>query len=104
MITGAAGGFGRVLVPAFLGVGAKVAALDVSEKGLAELENDPANSAFSEQLLTRVCDISDFNSCEAAVNKTLDTLGGLHLLINNAGLGMGEIREDSLRNLVTIDE
>ena len=104
LITGAAGGFGKVLVSAFLGAGAKVAALDVNEKGLEELENDPADSTFSERLLTRACDISDYRSCEAAVNETLDTLGGLHILINNAALGMGEIREDHMIDLVTIDE
>lgn len=104
VITGAASGFGRVLVPAFLGAGAKVAALDVNEKGLAELKSDPANSAFSKQLLTLVCDISDYHCCETAVSETLDTLGGLHILINNAGIGMVEVRKDSLQKLVTIDE
>jgi NAD(P)-dependent dehydrogenase (short-subunit alcohol dehydrogenase family) len=103
IITGAAGGFGRVLVRALLAEGANVAALDVNEGGLAALR-----SAVSDRgqggLATQVTDISDYAACERAVKETIGELGGLHILINNGALGMGAIRADCMANLVGIRE
>jgi NAD(P)-dependent dehydrogenase (short-subunit alcohol dehydrogenase family) len=104
IITGAAGGIGKVLVPAFLEAGAVVAALDVNRDGLAALEGASRDSVSSGRLRTDVCDISDHEACEAAVADVIDGLGGVHILINNGALGMGEIRDDHMTRLVTIDE
>jgi NAD(P)-dependent dehydrogenase (short-subunit alcohol dehydrogenase family) len=103
IVTGAAGGFGRVLVRALLAEGAKVSALDVSESGLIALRGAvPARS--EEALLATVTDIADYAACETAVEDTIDRFGGLHILINNGALGMGEIRADHMVNLVAIRE
>ena len=103
IVTGAAGGFGRVLVHALLAEGAKVSAVDVSESGLMALTRAvPARG--EERLLAKVTDISDYAACEAAVEDTIDRLGGLHILINNGALGMREIRDDHMVNLIAIQE
>jgi NAD(P)-dependent dehydrogenase (short-subunit alcohol dehydrogenase family) len=103
IVTGAAGGFGRVLVRAFLAEGARVAALDVDQGGLAALK--AANSDRSaDRLLLRVADIADYAACERAVAATIGELGGLHILVNNGALGMGIVRADHLVNLVGIRE
>jgi NAD(P)-dependent dehydrogenase (short-subunit alcohol dehydrogenase family) len=103
IVTGAAGGFGRVLVHALLAEGAKVSAVDVSESGLMALARAvPATG--EERLLAKVTDISDHAACEAAVEDTIDRLGGLHILINNGALGMREIRDDHMVNLIAIQE
>lgn len=103
VVTGAAGGFGRVLVQAFLAEGARVAALDVDEPALARLEAGLSAEARS-RLLVIVTDIADFDACHEAVANTIATLGGLHILINNGALGMGVIRRDHLVNLIGIGE
>lgn len=103
IVTGAAGGFGRVLVAALLAEGAKVAALDVNKAGLASLAA-AAPAPSPQSLLTKVTDISDYAACDAAVADTISQLGGLHILINNGALGMREIRDDHMLNLVAIHE
>lgn len=103
IITGASGGFGRVLVRAFLEAGAKVAALDVSEPGLAQLRAD-APSGSGERLRTQLADIADYAACEGAVAETVRGFGGVHVLINNAALGMGVVREDHFIKPVDISE
>jgi NAD(P)-dependent dehydrogenase (short-subunit alcohol dehydrogenase family) len=102
IVTGAAGGFGRVLVRALLGEGAKVAALDLDEAGLACLRTELA--ASGERLRTDIVDIADYAECERAVSATTQSLGGLHILINNGALGMGAIRADCMRRPVDIRE
>ncbi len=102
IVTGAAGGIGRVLVHALLAEGAKVAALDVSEAGLAALrEGVPAST---DRLLAQPTDISDYAACESAVRKAVSVLGGMHVLINNAAIGMAAIRADHQRAPVGIHE
>ena len=103
IITGASGGFGRVLVRAFLEAGAKVAALDVSEPGLAQLRAE-APRGGGERLRTHVADIADYAACERAVTEAMRELGGPHILINNAALGMGAVREDHFKQPVDITE
>lgn len=103
IVTGASGGFGRVLTRALLGAGAKVAALDVSEIGLTELRTQlPAPDAA--RLVTNACDIADYAACEQAVARAKRALGGAHILINNAALGMGVIRENHFAQPVDIME
>lgn len=103
IVTGAAGGFGRVLVAALLAEGAKVTALDVSESGLAAL-GDEVPGAARRRLLTLVADISNYRACERAVAETLGSFDGLHILINNAALGLGVVRPDHHVRLVDIRE
>jgi NAD(P)-dependent dehydrogenase (short-subunit alcohol dehydrogenase family) len=102
IVTGAAGGFGRVLVQALLAEGAKVAALDVSEPGLTALGN--RCEAHGGRLLLTQTDIADYAACERAVAQTVQTLGGLHVVINNAAIGMGVIRSDHMTRSVAIQE
>jgi NAD(P)-dependent dehydrogenase (short-subunit alcohol dehydrogenase family) len=103
VVTGAAGGIGRVLVQALLAEGASVAALDVSEAGLAALR-DSLPGTDKDRVLASLTDISDYAACERAVGEAITRLGGLHILINNAALGLGLIRIDHQRVPVTIQE
>jgi NAD(P)-dependent dehydrogenase (short-subunit alcohol dehydrogenase family) len=49
-------------------------------------------------------DVADPASCERAVAAVAARFGGLHGLVNNAGLGMGIIRQDHMTKPVTLDE
>jgi len=92
IVTGAAGGIGQVLVQALLAEDAKVAALDLLEV-----------PKRSNQVSIRA-DIAEYASCERAVAQTLSALGGLHILVNNAAIGLGAIRADHQRVPIRIDE
>jgi NAD(P)-dependent dehydrogenase (short-subunit alcohol dehydrogenase family) len=76
-ITGAAGGLGRALVRAFLARGARVAALDLDAAALRDL---PAG------VLALPCDITEAQACRASLGEAQAKLGGLDVLVNNAGI------------------
>src|SRR5215207_1014599 len=103
IITGAAGGFGQVLVRAFLDAGARVAALDVDEERLHELSTT-VGTVGAQRFLSLRMDIADYTECERAVAQTRAALGGLHIVINNGALGMGVIRADCMTRLIDIEE
>jgi len=103
VVTGAAGGFGTVLVRAMLAEGAKVAALDVDGNGLRALAT-ALPEVETDRLLTVTMDIADYADCERSVETVMRTLGGLHIVVNNGALGMGVIRADHHTRLVGIQE
>ena len=74
LITGASGTFGRAIAQAFLDRGAHVVGLDLRPQDL-----DPIDVI--------ACDITDDASVAAGVEKAIELLGGLDILINNAGTG-----------------
>jgi NAD(P)-dependent dehydrogenase (short-subunit alcohol dehydrogenase family) len=92
LLTGAAGGIGRVLAKAFLDCGAVVVAADVDAAGLRTLE--PAKN-----LISRVLDIGDPAACEHAVRQAQPDI-----LINNGALGLQVLRETCMTDLVRIEE
>jgi len=102
IVTGAAGGFGRVLVRAFLERGASVAALDVSEPGLSALRESLRE--HDDRLMCSITDIGDYDACARAAAEIVRRFGGVHILVNNGAMGMNVIREDSMENLVGIRE
>ena len=89
IVTGAAGGIGRVLVEALLARGATVCGIDIRP---------------SEASLSVRADISDHCACEKAVARTISELGGLHVLVNNAAIGLGAIRADHQKMPIAIEE
>jgi NAD(P)-dependent dehydrogenase (short-subunit alcohol dehydrogenase family) len=73
LITGAAGGIGSATVDALRAEGAVVLGLDVLP--------DPEFGVIA-------CDVRDQPSVDAAVAEAIERLGGLDVLINNAGIGL----------------
>lgn len=100
LITGAAGGFGRVLTRAFAEAGAKVMATDVAADGLAKLADDLESAGLEGRVTTHVLDISDNAACEAAVAAA----GKVDILINNGAMSMGVISPHHMTDLVSIDQ
>ena len=87
IVTGAGSpiGLGRAMTLALVRAGARVAMLDVSEAWLEQTANNVREVGGDSCVLTQVCDVSDPDSAEEAVRKTIAGLEGLHILINNAG-------------------
>lgn len=74
VVTGASGTFGRALCKEFTRLGARVVGLDVAPR-----DDDPVT--------VLACDVTDDGSTFGAVGEAIEILGGLDVLINNAGIG-----------------
>ena len=80
LITAGASGIGREMVRAFVRAGARVAVIDIDA---------PARAGLAEELpkvATEVCDLGELAQLETAVASAIDSLGGLDVLVNNAGI------------------
>ena len=88
IVTGAGSptGLGRAMTLALVRAGARVAMLDVDEGWLERTADEVRAIGGDDCVLTLVCDVSDPDSVGEAVRRTIDGLGGLHVLVNNAGM------------------
>lgn len=81
-ITGGASGLGLATAKNFIGAGAKVMVFDLNEdnaeKAAAELGD---NASFA------AGDVADEDAVKAAIGKTVDTFGTIHIDVNCAGIG-----------------
>ena len=84
LVTGASGNLGTAICQKFLEEGCRIAALDMKQEALSSLEQKLG--AHQEQLLSIVCDITNKESCEHAINKVLQQWGRIDGLVNNAGI------------------
>ena len=104
VVTGAAGGFGRVFTRSLLEAGAKVAALDVAEDPLVAFADTLKADGLGAGLMTHACDIGVYGARAEAIERVRTEFGDPDILVNNAALGMGVIRADHMTNLVSIDD
>ncbi len=80
LVTAGANGIGLAIARAFAGEGARVHLCDVDEAALAALrKSDPALTASR-------CDVSDRAAVAAMFDDAMALLGGLDVLVNNAGI------------------
>jgi NAD(P)-dependent dehydrogenase (short-subunit alcohol dehydrogenase family) len=100
IVTGGAGGFGRAIVAAFVERGARVAVCDIAADAVASI----ADGYGRDRALAAPADIADPRACAVVVQTTVDHFGGLHILINNAALGMGVVRADHFTRCVQIED
>ena len=81
VVTGAARGIGFATAERFAEEGARVAVLDLDEAQAQEAAGRLGDGHRGSR-----CDVADSASVEAAVASVVDELGGLHILVNNAGV------------------
>lgn len=84
VVTGAAGGIGSVTARRLARAGIAVALADIDEPGLCRIAGEI--TAAGGRALPVVCDITDPAQVKAMVRAAADEFGGVHILINNAGL------------------
>lgn len=87
IVTGAGSGIGQATVARLLEEGGHVAALDISEAGLAATREAAAAAGHQDRISTITVDIGDEASVKAAVGQAVEALGGgLDVLVNAAGI------------------
>ncbi len=79
-VTGAASGIGAAVARRFASAGAKVAVVDRDADGATRLAEEVGGVAI-------VANVADASAVDAAVATAIETLGGLAVVVNNAGVG-----------------
>ena len=88
IVTGAASpmGLGRNMTEALVQAGARVSMMDINPDWLGQSANDLREIGGDECVMTQVVDVSSPQEAEEAVARTIAEMGGLHILLNNAGI------------------
>ena len=102
LITAGASGIGRHIAEAFMAKGAAVFVCDLDPKAL-----DAASTELI-GLKTGLCDVSKRQDVERMVSECVQTLGGLDVLVNNAGIGgptapVEELDPDEWEKVMAVD-
>lgn len=84
VVTGATGGMGRALCRRFGAASAKIALLDLHQEPLETFARELNQTG--RQTLVLPCDVTNAQTCQAAMQQIVETFGGIDVLINNAGV------------------
>jgi len=91
VVTGGSDGIGKALIAALIPLGAKVATCGRNHDKIYKLQLE-----YSNVLLHAIaCDVSNETDCRRFIESTIDTFGGIDILINNAGISMRALFMDS---------
>lgn len=82
LVTGGASGIGRTIVDSLLGEGVTVCVIDMQAPASA----DGASGAQSGSLIHRRADVSDELAARQSVDDAVQEMGGLDIVVNNAGI------------------
>ena len=81
LVTGAGSGIGRAICLRLHEEGARVAVLDLDPESATEVAQEVDGPAV-------VADMADREAVDTALARAVDGLGGLSLMVNNAGIGL----------------
>jgi len=103
LVTGAASGFGRAIAETYVREGAKVAVVDINGDAA-----EAAASRIGERAIPITCDVSRGDDVKAAVERCLKAMGGLDIVVNNAGVShknrpMLEVGEEEFDRIFAVN-
>lgn len=102
-ITGGTDGIGKALVDAMIQAGARVATCARHHDKIYKLQLEYTNVL----LHAVVCDVSKEQDCQRFIDSTIETFGGIDILINNAGVSMralvNDVDVDVIRQVMDIN-
>jgi len=105
IITGASSGIGKALAENFSSGNAKVVIAARNEAKLNQLKMDLEKS--NPDVLAVKTDVSVESDCKNLIEKTVERFGGIDILINNAGISMRAVFEETdltvIRQLMDIN-
>ncbi|MBC8315646.1 MAG: SDR family oxidoreductase [Bacteroidales bacterium] len=93
IITGAASGIGRALAFECAKRGAKLAIADMNSEKLADCGEQLAKKGT--EVLHAITNVSNESDCKNLVEQTVDKFGRIDVLINNAGISMRALFEET---------
>jgi 3-oxoacyl-[acyl-carrier protein] reductase len=101
LVTGGASGFGLGIVETFAREGAKVAVVDINEDAAGRVAQKVGGTGIR-------ADVSKAADVNAAVERTIAKLGGLDIVVNNAGIShrnrpMLEVEEDEFDRILAVN-
>jgi NAD(P)-dependent dehydrogenase (short-subunit alcohol dehydrogenase family) len=82
IVTGGASGLGRGMVERFVEEGARVVVADVDADG-----GKATAAELGESVVFQPTDVADADEVQRAVDVAVEEFGGLHIIVNNAGVG-----------------
>ena len=88
LVTGGASGMGRATAHLFADEGARVAVLDVVADGVLQVVDEIRAVHGNDSAVGVICDVADPDALRRAVAEVVAALGGVDVLINNAGVSM----------------
>jgi NAD(P)-dependent dehydrogenase (short-subunit alcohol dehydrogenase family) len=106
VITGGASGIGYATARQLAGRGAHIVLVDIEPSSLRTAAAELAKE-HAVRVETRQCDVSDYDAMVALARDVVDTMGGLHIVFNNAGIAVGgpvaEMSHDDWRWTIDVD-
>lgn len=105
IITGASSGIGEALAIAAAQVGANVA---IAARNITKLEELKGSLAgYSSKIVAVQCDVTSRADCQNLIARATKELGGIDILINNAGISMRapfeDIETDVLQEIMNVN-
>lgn len=92
LVTGSSRGIGRAAAKVFVDAGAQVA---INGRSRQATDSCIETLGPGTAVVAAPGDVSEVAGCEAVVNRAIDLLGGLDVLVNSAGVAFFETIEDS---------
>ncbi len=106
LVTGGSRGIGRAAAIRLAEGGARIA-LAYAGNDAAAAEAKAAIEAVGSSAHLLKFDVADPQACQAAVEETVATLGGLHILVNNAGISIDGLilryKPEDLKRVLDVD-
>lgn len=94
VVTGGLRGLGRAMSLGLLRTGRRVLAVGHIAEDVAEMRRLVEGEPFADALLCAAADLRRPDACDGVVRMAQERLGGLHILVNNAGLTFTHIDPD----------
>ena len=104
LVTGGSRGIGFAVAASLLNCGDSVAITGTSPEGIHKAAKSLEQRATSDRVLPVVCDVREAPAVEAALRTVERHFGGIDVLINNAGVGVGapiaDLSEDEWHRII----
>ena len=104
LVTGGSRGIGFAVASSLLDRGDSVAITGTSAEGIHSAAETLARKGSSDRILPIVCDVREAPAVESAVRAIEERFGGLDVLVNNAGVGVGapvsDLSEDEWHRII----
>ena len=104
-VTGGGSGIGRGMATAFLARGLSVAIADIREDRLERVKQ--SFEEYGDRVLAVRCDVTKLDDVERAADQTEQHFGKVHIVCNNAGIGIGgpvpQVSMDVWRRVIDVN-